>query len=465
MDPEKRARRQSLRIIVSECFMVLTVIVTVAILALVVSGYWVGSDFKVERQGMLQISSLPTGADVIVDNEFAWNQRTNTSKVLSSGEHTIELKKEGYDSWSRTINIAEGLLYRVHYPRLFPLERQKESVMSVGDTNFAIVSPNREYALTANNTTSWELLKITDDEIASTDIDVSTVFSYISLAPGAEKGLFMAKIISAEWDYNNEHVLMQVQSDTAKEWVVLNVKNPKESVNLTRDFNADFSNIKIQDQSANTLLAVLDGNLHKISLPSKQVSAVLVKNVKSFDYLGPDVVFSAQDDANTFYVGELMSDNKINKIFSELEKAPKVSVSRFYDEKYITTLDANVVTVYNKKDHSEYIKKELGFAPETLKVGHEGEFITMTAGPQIATVDMEAKEVREWSPESNYYGWLDSDMLYSINDGELIVYDFDGLNRRVLAKNVSSHFPVTIAGEKWLYYASDDNLIREKIND
>ena len=65
MDPEKRARRQSLRIIVSECFMVLAVVITVAILAFMVSGYWVNSDFKIERQGMLQISSLPTGADVM----------------------------------------------------------------------------------------------------------------------------------------------------------------------------------------------------------------------------------------------------------------------------------------------------------------------------------------------------------------------------------------------------------------
>ena len=53
MDPEKRARRQSLRILISECFMVVAVVITVAILAFVVSGYWVNSDFKVERNGMV----------------------------------------------------------------------------------------------------------------------------------------------------------------------------------------------------------------------------------------------------------------------------------------------------------------------------------------------------------------------------------------------------------------------------
>ena len=57
MDREKTKRRQSLKVIISESIMVLAVIITVAVLAFVVSGYWVNSDFEVERQGMLQISS------------------------------------------------------------------------------------------------------------------------------------------------------------------------------------------------------------------------------------------------------------------------------------------------------------------------------------------------------------------------------------------------------------------------
>ena len=58
MDIEARARRQSRRIIISEALMVITVIITVLILGFVVSGYWVGSDFKIERQGLIQIYSI-----------------------------------------------------------------------------------------------------------------------------------------------------------------------------------------------------------------------------------------------------------------------------------------------------------------------------------------------------------------------------------------------------------------------
>ena len=119
MDFDKIKRRQSLKVIISEAIMVLAVIITVIVLAFVVSGYWLNSDFKIERQGLLQISSFPTGADVEIDGSVSWLQKTNTSKVLSSGEHTVALSKENYDSWSKTINISEGLLYRINYPRLF----------------------------------------------------------------------------------------------------------------------------------------------------------------------------------------------------------------------------------------------------------------------------------------------------------------------------------------------------------
>ena len=106
MDPDKVKRRQSLRVIVSEAIMVIAVVMTVVVLAFMVSGYWLNSDFKVERQGLLQISSIPTGADIYIDGSSSWLQRTNTSKVLPVGEHTISLSKEGYDSWSKTIYVS-----------------------------------------------------------------------------------------------------------------------------------------------------------------------------------------------------------------------------------------------------------------------------------------------------------------------------------------------------------------------
>ena len=473
MDPEKRARRQSLRIIVSECFMVLAVVITVAILALVVSGYWVNGDFKIERQGMLQISSLPTGADVIVDGEAAWNQRTNTSKVLASGEHTIELKKEGYDSWSRKINIFEGLLYRVHYPRLFLINREKQDVFDMSAADYVSVSPNREQMLIANNTTEWLLLDLTQETITSKTIDVSSVFTSVSMAPNAIKGLFNGKILEANWSSNSERVLIKTTVDDSYEWTVIDTKNPSDSINITKIFNSNFSDISIMDNSASNLIAILDGNLHKINLNARQISAVLVEDIIDYDYYDSEILFSAKlkdtelDSDNPdakYYIGVLNNHNNNPEIVKKTINAPQVALSRFYDNKYITTLESNQLEIYEKNSKKVYLRGIINHENTELSVGHAGEFQTAIADNNIATIDMEAKEIVEWSTE-NHFAWLDSDMIYTVNDGELIVYDYNGLNRRVITKNASSHFPVTITNDKWLYYVSDNQLVREKIAD
>lgn len=469
MDPEKVKRRQSLKIIISETIMVLTVIFTVIILALLVSGYWLNSDFKVERNGLLQISSIPTGADVSIDGESAWLQRTNTSKVLSSGEHTITLTKDNYDSWSKTISISEGLLYRLHYPRLFLQNRTTENVLSTPNITIATVSPDRNSILLIDNTTQWTLLSLDSNNIESKTLDISPFFSNTSLAENADKGLFTGQISDIKWDSDNTHILFKVDStDDTSEWVLLNIKNISKSTNITKDFGYDFTDIQILDNSSNNLLVVQNSNLRKIDIPGKSLSSVLVENIIDFDHYNNEIIFSAisnnTKENKPYYIGSFkIDDDKINTL-QDTSAPAKVTLSRFYDDMYITILESNQVSLY-KKEKMELLQTfDLTFNPDTIKIGHDGEFITMTLDNRIATLDMESMIVNEWQTDGPNFGWIDNDMIYSISNGNLIVYDYDGFNRRTIAANVSSHFPTTIAN-KWLYYFSDDSLVREIITD
>lgn len=482
MDLEKRARMQSIRVIISEILMFLTVVVMVFVLGFVVSGYWVGTDFKVERQGMLQISSSPSGADVIVDGETSWMQRTNTSKILSSGQHNITLTKEGYDSWSKDITIKEGLLYRLYYPRLFLNEREKEEVYDITSTNFATISPNHNLLLLANNTSTWSLLKLNSDKVEAETLDVSKVFSAVSIAEDATSGLFDGQVVSANWSLDNEHILIEVSTKNAREWAILNVKNVQNSVNITREFNADFSMIKIFDNSASNLLAIKDGNLHRIDLANKQISAVLVSNVYDFDFYDQEIVFSSKyDDAsielvsahldsedespveNVYYVGlKKINDANYLTVTTTAQPAHPV-VGRFYDQDFVAVLCGDKISIYEKPDFKLVLDNQLDFAPTSIKIGHVGDFITMSEGGRIVTLDMEDMSTTAWSTETDKYGWLDGNMIYAVKDGSLTVYDYDGLNARTLSSNVSSKFPAVITENKWLYYISDEQLVRETI--
>lgn len=368
MDLERAKKRQSLKVIISEAIMVLTVIATVIILALLVSGYWLNSDFKVERQGMLQISSVPTGADVYIDGESSWLQRTNTSKVLTSGEHTVLLTREGYDTWSKTINITEGLLYRIHYPRLFLQNRVHETAYdAVGTTKVFIFSDRATMLLYSGDVATLDTSIYAELPIGATAEDLATILP---------------------------------------EWTLLNL-------------NSDQTEAKPVDRRT-----LYDYFKRPEPSPSKDTVADFAPDLK------------------------LTGDEQL--IFS-----------RFYEDRYLTILDGATVTVYQKDIPEPVLATALSFTPAKAAAGHNGEFNILYSGPRIATLDMESMSIKEWSVDGATFGWFNEDMFYSVKDGELFVYDFDGLNRRSLATNVSERFPVVVINDRYLYYFSDDNLVRE----
>lgn len=458
MDSEKKAFRQSLRVIISEIIMVITVIITVIVLALLVSGYWLNGNFEVERQGMLQIHSIPTGATVAVDGDAPWFQRTNTSKVLSSGEHEIVLTKDGYDSWQKTVNISEGLLYRVNYPRLFLLEREKKNFYDAASVLFATVSPDHNYMLLINNTTGWTLLKLDSEEPKSSLVNIAKLTDFASIAADTEIGLFTGEIVSADWDSSSSHILFRLKKDTIEEWLLVDVKNPAKSVNLTHEFGLGFDKIRIFDNSANNLLALKDGNLRKIDVAGRQISGILAKNVVSFDYYNSEIIYSTTET-----IAIMNNIDSEPTILTTIDTPTKPYLSRFYDDKFITLVSGDTVKLYKKDDFSEVLAESITFTPSKIKIGHDGGFVFLQSGEKVAVLDMEIMSIAEWQLDSLDYGWLDGNMLYSVKDGQLIVYDFDGLNRRILSAGVSPRFPVTITNSKWLYYFLDNQIIRELI--
>ena len=465
MDNEKLDRLRSIRLLVSEVIMVLAVIITVIVLALIVSGYWVNSNFEFERQGMLQVYSIPTGADILIDGETSWLQRTNTSKILPSGEHEVTLSRAGYDTWSKKIKIKEGLLYRLHYPRLFLKDRVLEKVLDFSEMTYATVSPDRGSMVVINNTSEWTVVDLSDRNTVTKKINIADYFSGVNLADETEVGLFTSEILSTNWSRDNNHILFKVRVGESIEWVVLDINNLTASINLTKQFGTNFDSVRILNDAASNLLVMQNNNLHRLDIGSKQISAILVENVESFDYYGNEVFFVAKEvndeEVASYYTGiTKINDSKVTRL-NEMELPAKIAVSRFYEHKYLVLLQQNIISLYTKEDFVLEAEYEIGFSPNTIKIGHDGEFIVMTDGQKIATLDMEAEAVIEWNIEGERFGWLDDNMIYTVKDGELIAYDYDGLNRRVLSKNVSAHFPVTITDEKWLYYFSDQQLVRE----
>ena len=77
-------------------FMTLSVTVIVSLLMLVVLGYQFNQkDGKLEQGGLLQFYSIPTGAQVTLD-EMKLGSLTNTKTTVDSGNHFVTFSDNGY---------------------------------------------------------------------------------------------------------------------------------------------------------------------------------------------------------------------------------------------------------------------------------------------------------------------------------------------------------------------------------
>jgi hypothetical protein len=69
------------------------------------------------ESGLLNANSFPTGAQVFIDGELT--TATDVTLYLSPGEYLVEIVKEGYSLWKKTLQIEKELVTQTN-ARLFP---------------------------------------------------------------------------------------------------------------------------------------------------------------------------------------------------------------------------------------------------------------------------------------------------------------------------------------------------------
>lgn len=502
---ERVQRRQHRRLIITETLMFLAVIALVGFLTLVVMGYSFnlrglsGGGEVVERTGLVQISSIPTGAAIYIDGESPLLLSTNASRTMLSGEHVIALKREGYYEWSKTISVTEGMMYRLNYPRLFKIERETEEVLKfekpaqnassvviqdkvvkAASPKLVSVSPNHEKMLLHINTGLY-VLNLNDNEPKLTELKITD-------SDGA--AIRFDTISNVEWSGNSERLLAKVNGQL----MVLNTKNLKDTVllyeNLANciseqgskdDWGAEqkcdkinVSEIKFESEAGDRLLILSDKNeLLEFNVRDGRITRAISGKVKEFDNDNDRIVYVDEDGKlRAQRVGENES-----RLITELEEgSAEIAVMRYFQEAYVAVVNNGVFRVYSKtgwvaedEDMTMVHEEEVGF--ETSEIKKRGKGLVFELRSEIGknkVFDIEAlASVRVDARDSD---WMDEFLRYRLKEGKLSVFDYDGMNEHeIVSSGVLSGRTVAISGNnQWLYYFTSEKdgterLAREKI--
>ncbi len=463
MERERKKRARAAKLAITEVIMVVAVIGMIILLTFLAMGYNVNKDGEVSQQGIAQIHSMPSGASIAIDGNSIL-PRTNTNRMMEAGEHYVELTRDNYDSWHKTVNIEPGIVYKLDYPRLFLQNREVETMREYDD-NLALFepAPNHDSILYATkDSTDWNWLDIRGDSAVDQILDMSSILD----------GLTVDEV---EWNTNNDKVLVRSHNaDNKTEWILVYVKDLELSINLTREFDMDFSDVKFASGGGERLYVVENNNLRTIITGDKVVSQVIAGNIRDYAFEGETLMYLTADNKVMLY-REGEKDLEISQF--NAERKVDFALSEYLSKKYISFIVDNSLFVYKgdypNNDHDlndmELVYEgNLDIAPDEFEVDGAGEFLIARQGAKLAVFDAELAKLHQYSLEGEQMFFLDLYLIGTIKDNKLIVCDFDSENRRELTK--ASGQAIITKNNKWLYYLLVDDggkayINREKILD
>lgn len=520
MDYDEKKKRQLIRVAIAEIGMAVSVVAIVIVATLATMGFFIAGDGQIKQSGLMQIHSIPTGATVNLDGNNLFS-RTNLSRTMPAGDHRIIISRDGYDIWENVVKMYPGVLVRLYYPRLFLLNRVADEVMPLKSGNelvteleFYSASPSRNYIIYAQNgSTEWRLIDVRSDDVKETTLDLSSVLPWVIRADTMEQAKsslhgviagslaeykFDGDIEIVAWSDNDEKILVKASFDGQTEWVLVNLRDVSSSLNLSKTFGLDFVQISMIDSAANQLFALENRNLRRVDIASKTVSGVLLNNVAEFSNYESNLIYvtaevqDSQTEKMKRSVGVYRNGENGGTVIAEVEADDRiiVALAKYFDDYYMCYLVNNKLMVlygalptYNNSQGADLsnlkkleLTKEFSEVPEKLSLSGNNEYLVARSGGKFMSVDLDDGSVFEYDAAKEIR-WLDDSMLYDVNDGHLIVWDFDGVNRRDLNESVKKgdeskvstmgYDVVITSNNRWLYYLGDSEdgfvLMRERI--
>lgn len=468
-NPSKR--QQTFRLIAVYSIMVAAVLVLVSFVTLLMLGYRFNiDDGRLEQYALLQFSSSPSGAIVSIDG-YPINSKTPNKATVKSGVHDIKIWREGYKTWTKTIDIKPGTVKWITYPLLIPEDINIETVQTYEKIYDSLSSDDKEKIIIQEIESKpvFNLVEIDSDEARSSVLTINQ-----SILMVAQKHSF--KIY--QWDSSGRYVLIKHNADDKIEWIVLDTQNVNLTKNLTKIFNIPISQIDFVSSNGNRFYVLSNNTIRELNLDSETISKSLVEQVASFNYYenSKAIAFKSKpNNKNLVNLGIYVSGDERAAIIKSVssKNINNIVTSEYFNENYIVMSDGGNVTIMSGSYPSsssdeanslkEFAKFKLDYDIKELLFSPSGQYILAVNGNEYATYDLEYQKLNQSTiskdkvSQSVNLKWLDNNYLWSDNTSQLIIREFDGQNSHVINSVIPGQSVAITKNGRYIYSFSKLN--------
>jgi hypothetical protein len=449
--------------------MTLAVLVVVTLITFFMLGFRFDiNKGNLEQYAFLQFDSSPSGATVSIDGNVA-GLNTPTKKSVHAGKHSVEIWRDGYETWRKSVDIKAGTITWLNYALLVPKKLTVEAVSSYESLYSSLASPKGDYMLIEkqSNLPVYNLVDISSNTVKQSSLTFPTNLYSEPLTIGINHTFNMIK-----WDDGGRYVLINHIYNDMSEWLVLDTQNVNLSKNITRLFDLSISAINFSGTSGNIFYSLDSNDIRKLDLAAGTISAPLISNVTSFDVYNESKVIT--------YVG--LNSNNINEkvvgIYREGDEKPSVirtvegqtsnlhiATTRYFNANYIAISEGKKVDILsgsypnNTNSNTNNMKVISSFESakdiDNLSFSPSGEYVFIQSSAYFASYDLEYQKFTSSNIGGNgpisLLSWLDDFYIWSDRDGKLTIREFDGENIYVINEVLTGQDVTLTSNGRYLY--------------
>ncbi len=455
LSPTKK-RARAIKLIIG--YVLIAIAIALVTLILVFQSYGYDLDRKtgsIIQNGLLFVASRPEAADVYLNGKLQKTQN-DALLVLPSDIYKLELKRNGYRDWSRTISLAGGKIERYSYPFLFPttLTSKEQKVYPAAPT-LATASPDHKWILIQQPGQVGVF-----DQFDSGDSKKAPTVLTLPAGLLTTRGNSQLKVI--EWSTDNRHLLVRHDFTGGNEFVVIDRETPTASYNVNRVFRVSLSQVEFRDDNFDQLY-LYDQTSRKLDFGDQKNGTItpVLSDVLAFKSKGLDMITYATDvQAPAGKVRIMIKDKDGSYFLRELLTSPLylLDLDQYSNQWYVAAGSSADKKAYIYKDPLDVIKP-LGIktaVPESvLRVDNpswidfsvSSQSVAIQGGSQFSVYDAENQRTYRYdlkvpldaaSPNAS---WMDGDRLIINSQGKMLVVDYDGTNLQTLSPNLPGLTP------------------------
>lgn len=456
LDPRHRKAHKQ-RLFIGYALVAIAIGLMTLLLSFVVRGYDIDkSNGQIIHNGTMYVSSEPNKATLYINGEEQ-GSKTNARLVLPENGYTLQLKKDGYREWKRTIWLGGSVIRRILYPRLILNDLPSTTVQNLSYKPFnTSQSPSKRWIIT-QSTSDIKTLQLFDTEsLAEVPRSITNLDSLFSESTDG------AVIGSSQWSEDEKHILLLVVYQSGKkDYLLLSLNDVSKNVNLSTALGVSSATMTLKNKKANRVYVhdLLSNQLYDVDISNKNRGDTTIDNVLQFSTDDNNGILYVQPDLQTTdNVKVMYFDGSRSMFIHEIAKDSLyfLSISSFSNNTYIAfgTVSDGVVSVYRNPKLANGDGKETVVYDVVTILRNEGateigtspnsQFLSLFSGSKTVVFDVAYEEVfnlKYGNSATSSIQWIDGfRLMHKTNSGATIaILDFDGSNYYTLDTKMTDY--------------------------